>query len=143
MPLPLTGAASLRVIHFEHFYGSSSFHDGGSAVINVLGAYGAIAGATVGGSVSASKLPARASISDFPFGGQIGFFAERSNGGGFPDGQFLSPGSGYAAFKFDVGEGDQYGWIVCERQACRKTTSRSWITPLVIRASACLSIRRR
>jgi hypothetical protein len=107
------GAPGVGILfkHFEHFYGSSSSHDGGSAQVSMYGASGKIAGMTGHGAlISVSNLPRGVALSGLNFLGNRGFLAERSAGGGFPDGQFLDRGVGVFGFRFNLGAGDQYGW---------------------------------
>jgi hypothetical protein len=107
-----SGGAVIVFKHFEHVYGSSSFHDGGSASFSIYGASGAVAGVPLIHTLqlSISKLSFRDAISAQSFPGNKGFLAQRSNGGGFPRGQFQDRGIGFIGFKFHNGAGDQYGW---------------------------------
>jgi hypothetical protein len=111
-PFALGGTATaLRFKHFEHFYGSSNSHDGGTAQMSIYGGSGQVAGVkTKGILVSMSNVARGAAISALNFPGDKGFLAERSSGAGFPQGQFLTPGYGFVGFKFNRGAGDQYRW---------------------------------
>jgi hypothetical protein len=107
-----SGGAVIAFRHFEHVYGSSSFHDGGSASFSIYGASGGAAGVPLIHTLqlSISKLSAREAISTQSFPGNRGFLVQRSNGGGFERGQFQDRGYGFVGFKFNSGAGDQYGW---------------------------------
>jgi hypothetical protein len=114
IPLDPAGG-SLVLRHFDLFYGSSSFPDGGSGSLFV---YAAVSGAAVGmtsacdtETASVSRLNQRDSISGrhfVPAGGVLA--TNHGSGCNGKRGQFLVPGTGFVGFKFNNGAGVQYGW---------------------------------
>ncbi len=115
-PLDPAGLAALQFSHFPHFY-STSNRDGGSAFVKVLS--GSVAGyyATCASGdhvATVSNLSFGETIAYRPFvaplrGGALGT-REGLGCGGRTRGQFLQRGTGFIAFRFDNGSGDQYGW---------------------------------
>ncbi len=111
-PLDAAGA-SLVLKHWNHVYGSSSFHDGGTASFFV---YAALSGnvnglTTARGYVSVSNLNRGNAISARPFAPDGGFLAELFGSTGFPKGQFIArQRNAFVGFEFNNGAGVQYGW---------------------------------
>ena len=108
------GPAALQFRHNVHYY-STFEKDGGSAFFGVF--YGAAAGFSVScasnnsiGSVS--RLARHDAISQRPFSSRAAIMATREGFGcgGGPRGQFLAGGTGFIGFRFNNGNGDQYGW---------------------------------
>ncbi|HEX4666373.1 MAG TPA: hypothetical protein VH207_07220 [Chthoniobacterales bacterium] len=108
---PAGGSFVLR--HFNAVYGSSSFHDGGTASFHV---YAAVSGKVDGvttfrGDVSVSNLNRGDAISTRPVGYTGGFLAELFGFSNFPIGQFLErQRNAFVGFSFNNGAGVQYGW---------------------------------
>jgi hypothetical protein len=114
---PLVPGASLFFEHFPNFTSSTSFFFPGAAEVIIRG--GSIAGYIPScrffqGDVSASNLDARATIAELPFSAKPGVLvagATTSSCGGRPfRGAFRNDVDGFIGFRFDVGNGVQYGW---------------------------------
>jgi hypothetical protein len=111
--LPLDPAGgSLVLRHSNHVYGSSSFHDGGTAKFFVYAAVsGNVNGVSNAAGVSVSNLNRGDAISTRPTAPNGGFLAELFGNSGFPIGQFLErQRNAFVGFKFNNGAGVQYGW---------------------------------
>jgi hypothetical protein len=113
---PLVPGASLYFKHIHSCFGMyCSFP--GEAVVAIRG--GSIAGYIPScryfqGDVSASNLDAHATLTQLPFSAKPGVLvagATTSSCGGRPfRGEFRYDSDGYVGFRFDVGNGVQYGW---------------------------------
>jgi hypothetical protein len=107
---PAGGSFVLR--HFNHVYGSSSSHDGGTAKFFVYAAVsGNVNGVSNFAGVSVSNLNRGDAISTRPVAPEGGFLAELFGNSGFPIGQFLErQRNAFVGIKFNNGAGVQYGW---------------------------------
>jgi hypothetical protein len=112
--LDSAGPAALQFRHNAHYYSTFEI-DGGSDFFAVF--YGAAAGYSVScasnnsiGSVS--RLARHDVISQRPFSSRAAIMAtvEGFGCGGGPRGQFRTGGMGFIGFRFNNGNGDQYGW---------------------------------
>ena len=113
---PLVPGASLFFVHRPP-HTSSTFYSTGFAEAIIRG--GSIAGYIPScryfqGDVSASNLDVRATLAQLPFSAKPGVLvaaATTSSCGGRPfRGQFRDDLEGFIGFRFDVGNGVQYGW---------------------------------
>ena len=128
---PLVPGASLFFEHRPSFTSSTFFYFPGLAEVIIRG--GSVAGYIPScryfqGDVSASNLDARASIAQLPFSAKPGVLvasATTSSCGGRPfRGQFRGPDlDGFIGFRFDVGNGVQYGWA---RVSVRATSTANF-----------------
>ena len=94
---------------FTKFGGSGNFAVFGQGVASAAGFYTCAYNSSV---ASVSHLEQGDAISTRPFVPQGGILAsgEGFGCGGGARGQFVAPGSGFIGFKFNNGNGDQYGW---------------------------------
>jgi hypothetical protein len=114
---PLVPGASLFFEHIHSCFVTSSCSFPGAAKVIIRG--GSIAGYIPScrffqGDVSASNLDAHATIAQLPFSAKPGVLvagATTSSCGGRPfRGAFRDDLDGFVGFRFDVGNGVQYGW---------------------------------
>ena len=91
------------------------FHPGNAALLGVFngGFQGSVAGFLGGGPSSTSfaylsNLASGENISTLDF--LASTFAFAADGNGFPNSEFVET-SGIAAFRFDIGNGTQFGWV--------------------------------
>ena len=116
-------ANSSAIIFATHSRNSSALQ--GHAFFGLLGFNAAsrsvaFNGFTGNGFAYVSKLAAGANIAALPFigsaaAGRYGSLAEArgtlANEAGYTASQWLDKGQGYAGFKFNIGNGVQYGWV--------------------------------
>jgi hypothetical protein len=112
----LVPGAGIAFAHFPHYYGSHT-RDGGSALFFASYAAGYYETCVYNPEdASVSNLSRGQAISTRPFVRYGGILASREGFGcgGGPRGQFLEPGVAFIGFKFNTGNGDQYGWARVE-----------------------------
>jgi hypothetical protein len=110
---PLDPAGGFFVLrHTNVVYGSSSFHDGGSAHFFVYAAVsGSVNGVENAEGISVSNLNRGDAISTRPAGPRVGFLAKFIGFSNFSIGQFLErQRNAFVGFNFNNGAGVQYGW---------------------------------
>ncbi|QEG20837.1 PEP-CTERM sorting domain-containing protein [Mariniblastus fucicola] len=85
------------------------YHPGDRALVGVWngGYYGSLVGVSSGGFNYASNLASGVNVSTQGFLGSV--FADFADGGGYTNSQFVNT-SGFFAFRFDGGAGQQFGW---------------------------------
>lgn len=107
-----------RVLQFTHHidYYSSRTKDGGNAFAQGLSFAAFSTSCSYGRIASVSNLAGGNAISERPFILRKGVLAsaDRENCYGNARGQFINAGVGYIGFKFNLGNGDQYGWARIE-----------------------------
>ena len=112
----LAPGAGMAFIHFPHYYGSHT-RDGGSAFFAASYAAGYYKTCVYDPEdASVSNLSRGQAISTRPFVRYGGILASREgfDCGGGARGLFLEPGIAFIGFKFNTGNGDQYGWARVE-----------------------------
>lgn len=83
------------------------FHPGGRAALQVFNGSGSIAAFQSGGFAYLSNLSSGENISTLGF---VGGFADLVSYSGYANSQFVDT-SGIAGFRFDIGNGTQFGWV--------------------------------
>jgi hypothetical protein len=112
-PLGLNSSAFFA---FGHLQLGPSTGFAGFYVGTVLGSgTAAFAGLSTNGLQYVTNANYDQPVSALPFIANIGlFFGSMAYGAGNPNSQFVDPGIGFVGFRFDVGNGTQYGWAQVE-----------------------------
>jgi hypothetical protein len=113
---PLTSTRGLFFSHRFNYYSPSNKTGGNAFVAGVSVAGFFTCTYTSNKSAAAYNLTRGESISERPFfsGKAVLATAEGANCHGAGRGEFLLAGVGFIGFKFNVGDGDQYGWARIE-----------------------------